>query len=58
MLALQEYQQQRFGIPLNFLGDWQNQIDHLLIQEETYHRKLPDEVREVLVELSNKELTT
>jgi hypothetical protein len=55
LLALQEYQQQRFGIPLNFLGDWQNQIDHLLIQEETYHRELPDEVRKALRELSNKE---
>jgi len=50
--ALQAYQQQRYGIPLNFLHDWQNQINHLLAQEEAYHRELPDEVREVLVELS------
>jgi hypothetical protein len=57
MLALQEYQQQRYGIPLNFLGDWQNQIDHLLIQEEAYHRELPDELIETLRALSNKEQT-
>lgn len=30
LMALQEYQQQRYGVPLNFLDDWQNQIDHLL----------------------------
>jgi hypothetical protein len=52
LLALQEYQQQRYGVPLNFLGDWQNQINHLLAQEETYRRELPGEVRNVLVELS------
>ncbi len=57
LLALQEYQQRRYGVPLNFLDDWQNQINHLLAQEEAYHRELPDEVREALVELSNKELT-
>ncbi len=52
LLALQEYQQQRFGIPLNFLHDWQNQINHLFIQEEAYHRDLPNEVRKALIELS------
>ena len=56
LLALQEYQQQRYGVPLNFLDDWQNQINHLLTQEEAYHRELPEEVRKTLVELSNKEL--
>ena len=56
LLALQEYEQQRYGVPLNFLDDWQNQINHLLAQEEAYHRELPDEVRKALVELSNKEL--
>jgi hypothetical protein len=45
----------RYGIPLNFLHDWQNQINHLLIQEEAYHRELSDEVVEILRELSNKE---
>ena len=54
--ALQEYQQQRYGVPLNFLDDWQNQINHLLAQEAAYHRELPDEVRKALVELINKEL--
>lgn len=52
LLALQAYQQQRHGIPLNFLDDWQNQINHLLAQEEAYCRELPGEVRTVLVELS------
>ncbi len=52
LLALQEYQQQRYGVPLNFLDDWQNQINHLLAQEEAYRRELPGEVSKVLVELS------
>jgi hypothetical protein len=38
LVALQEAEQQRRGLPLNFIGDWQNQIDHLLTQEETTHR--------------------
>lgn len=52
MLALQEYQQQRYGIPLNFLDDWQNQINHLLIQEEAHRRKLSNDLRKELVQLS------
>ena len=36
------------NLPLNFLDDWQNQINHLLAQEEAHHRELPDDV-EVLV---------
>jgi hypothetical protein len=31
--ALQAVEQRRSGLPLNYLGDWQNQIDHLLLQE-------------------------
>ena len=38
LIALQEAEQRRRGIPLNFIGDWQNQIDHLLKQEEARHR--------------------
>jgi hypothetical protein len=38
LVALQEAEQRRRGLPLNFIGDWQNQIDHLLTQEETRHR--------------------
>jgi hypothetical protein len=38
LVALQEAEQQRRGLPLNFIGDWQNQIDHLLTQEEARHR--------------------
>jgi hypothetical protein len=48
LLALQEYQQQRYGIALNFLDDWQNQINHLLIQEEAYGRQLSDDLVQVL----------
>lgn len=36
--ALQETEQQRRGLPLNFIGDWQNQLDHLLLQEESKPR--------------------
>jgi len=52
LLALGEYQQQQYGVPLNFLDDWQNQINHLLIQEEAYRRELSGNLREVLVQLS------
>jgi hypothetical protein len=38
LVALQEAEQRRRGLPLNFTGDWQNQIDHLLTQEEARHR--------------------
>ena len=38
LVALQEAEQRRRGLPLNFIGDWQNQIDHLLTQEEDRHR--------------------
>ena len=51
LLALQEYQQQRYGISLNFLDDWQNQLDHLLAQEDAYHSELSDDIRETLVQL-------
>ncbi len=39
LAALQEAEQQRRGLALNFIGDWQNQIDHLLYQEEAKHRQ-------------------
>jgi len=39
LIALQAAEQRRRGLPLNFIADWQNQIDHLLIQEESKHRK-------------------
>jgi hypothetical protein len=55
LLELQAYQQQRYGLPLNFLDDWQNQINHLLIQEEAHHRELSNELREKLVQLSISE---
>jgi hypothetical protein len=52
LLALQAYQQQRYGLPLNLLDDWQNQINHLLLQEEAVHRELSNEAREALLQLS------
>jgi hypothetical protein len=48
LLALQAYQQQRYGVPLNFLDDWQNQIDHLLAQEEAHHHALSADARNAL----------
>src|SRR5439155_15313818 len=27
--TLQKAEQRRSGLPLNFIGDWQNQVDHL-----------------------------
>jgi hypothetical protein len=52
LLALQAYQQQRYGVPLNFLDDWQNQINHLLAQEEAHHHELSAEVRNALFQQS------
>ncbi len=40
LLALQEAEQKRTGLPFTFTGDWQNQVDHLLLQEEARHRTI------------------
>jgi len=37
LTALQEYEQKRTGLPFTFIGDWQNQVDQLLWQEENRH---------------------
>ncbi len=37
LLALQEAEQRRTGYPFTFIGDWQNQVDQLLLQEEAKH---------------------
>src|SRR5947209_9957447 len=42
--ALQAREQQRRGLPLNFIGDWQNQVDHLLTQEEAKHHQVLDTI--------------
>ena len=39
LAALQAFEQRRTGMPFTFRGDWQNQLDHLLWQEETRHRE-------------------
>jgi hypothetical protein len=41
LLALERAEQQRTGLPLTFTGDWQNQLSHLLHQEEAKHRPAP-----------------
>ena len=40
LMALQEAEQKRTGLPFTFLGDWQNQVDHLLLQEEAKQHQL------------------
>lgn len=52
LLALQAYQQRRYGVPLNFLDDWQNQIDHLLAQEEAHQRSFTANLRDALLRQS------
>src|SRR5207248_11422092 len=42
LTALQEFEQRRTGFPFTFIGDWQNQVDHLLLQEEAKHHSLED----------------
>jgi hypothetical protein len=48
LVALQEAERRRSGLPLNYIGDWQNQVDHLLQQEEAYHREATDAIRQLL----------
>src|SRR5260370_20567585 len=40
LMALQDAEQRRIGLPLTFLGDWQNQVNHLLQQEEAKRYQL------------------
>lgn len=44
MLLLQQIEQQRIGFPVALIGDWQNQIQHLLAQEEAKHRLLQERI--------------
>ena len=44
LLALQEAEQRRTGLPFTFIGDWQNQVDHLLFQEEAKRHRLVEPV--------------
>lgn len=41
LLALEHAEQQRSGLPLSFSGDWHNQVQHLLLQEEAQHHTEP-----------------
>ena len=40
LVGLQEAEQKRTGLSFTFTGDWQNQVDHLLLQEEAKHRPI------------------
>ncbi len=40
LLALQMAEQRRTGFPFTFIGDWQNQVDQLLLQEEAKHHQI------------------
>ena len=42
LLALEKAEQRRRGLPLTFSGDWQNQVHHLLIQEEARQHPAPE----------------
>ncbi len=48
LVALQEAERRRSSLPFNYIGDWQNQVDHLLRQEEAYHREATASVRQLL----------
>ena len=41
LAALERQEQRRSGLPLTFVGDWQNQINHLLIQETAQQHTIP-----------------
>lgn len=57
LLALQEYERQRYGLPLNFRHDWQNQINHLIDQEQARDRYLSDELIQMLKQVSMADLS-
>lgn len=40
LAVLQDAEQRRTGLPFTFLGDWQNQVDRLLQQEEAKHHRI------------------
>lgn len=52
LLALQEYQQRRYSLPINFLDDWQNQINHLLTQEQALYHQPSVDLEQTLRQLS------
>lgn len=55
LVALQASEQRRRGLPLNFIGDWQNQIDHLLIQEEAKHRRSVTSIESLVLQDGEEE---
>ncbi len=55
LVALQEAEQKRTGLPFTFIGDWQNQIDQLLAQEKTRHRDKPASLSSLALPLAKTE---
>lgn len=55
LVALQEYEQKRTGLPFTFIGDWQNQIDQLLTQEEAKRRHNRTSLSSLALPLLNTE---
>ncbi len=54
LLALQEAEQRRTGYPFTFIGDWQNQVDQLLLQEEAKHHQIRIPLRILRKAISNR----
>lgn len=52
LATLQAMEQKRRNLPVNLIADWQNQIDHLLLQEEVRHHQTL--TRATLPEIDNK----
>jgi hypothetical protein len=48
LVALQAFEQKRTDLPFNFMSDWQNQLNHLLYQEEAHHSVLTVPTNQIL----------
>lgn len=59
LYLLQAYEQKRQNTSLNLLGDWQNQVDHLLRQEEAQNHPVtcPARLSDIPVESEEQEDT-
>ena len=53
LVALQAFEQKRIDMPFAFTIDWQNQLNHLLYQEESHHRVLAIPVTQLLENETN-----
>ena len=48
LVSLQAFEQKRTGLPFNFISDWQNQLSHLLYQEEMHSHPLIAPISQLL----------